>query len=195
MKLLFLDVETLGLDPELYDLIEIGALLDVDGQVVDTLDARVKPLRTVYEDEAVRVNGYTPTSWTPNMDGKQAADRLFAMSSTATLVGHNIWFDHSFVARFVRLHLFVNPFSYRMVDTSSLAWPLVLSGSIQNTSLANICRHLQLQNEPMPHRAINGARLAREVYYKLLAGHAGCRFVDDYPSREQAIDLDRKELR
>jgi hypothetical protein len=56
---------------------------------------------------------------------------------------------------------------YHRLDIMSIAWNKLFD-EMGELGLSKIARYLNISGEPLPHRAINGAKLALEVYKKLL---------------------------
>ena len=57
---------------------------------------------------------------------------------------------------------------YHQIDVGSMAAPMLTSGEIKDLSSKEICRALGLEEEPMPHSALNGALQAKKMYEALL---------------------------
>lgn len=63
MNLLFLDVETSGLNPLIHEIIEICMVETLpDGTIIRQFNSKIKPQYEV-NPEAAKVNGYTPEKW------------------------------------------------------------------------------------------------------------------------------------
>lgn len=165
------DIETTGLDPELHEIIDIGIVrTSLDGlHVEDVLDLKVRPNRLeVADPSALKVNGFTEAAWRDSVDLEEAVVRALPLLDGAMIGGHNVGFDIRFFGRAAR-DLGVRPgWSHRRIDTQSLAWPLLATGVIENTSLDEVCRALGIER-PSPHQAINDARAARAVALTLLS--------------------------
>ena len=134
-----IDVETAGLNPQTDALLEIAAVL-----VTMTEDGRLYPKATHayhiegflganYEPSALEITGIDPTQpLRYALPEAQALHRLFAVVQAelaltgcyrAVLVGHNAWFDLSFLLAAVqRSQITYNPFhTFTTFDTASLA--------------------------------------------------------------------------
>ena len=109
---LFFDTETSGLplfrepsdDPRQPHLMQLAAILaDDDGTEVDTFSTIVKPYDgCIVHPEAFNAHGISlERAMDEGMDGKQVADRFFAMIFDAgQAIGHNVSFD----IRIMRIH-------------------------------------------------------------------------------------------
>lgn len=60
-KLIFIDTETTGFDVKKNAMIQLAAILEVDGEECSRIDLRVRPFEgAVIEESALKVNGTTP---------------------------------------------------------------------------------------------------------------------------------------
>jgi len=170
-NLLFTDSETLGLNPNNYELIELGAILTTpDGlKVLDQFEAKVQPrFPQLFETKAAEVNGYNPVSWQPTMAPRDAALKFCGIAEDVTLVGQNIGFDEGHILAFLSKLDLKPTWHYHKVDCAALAWPLFVKGRIKFVSLNTVREYFGLPKEVTPHRALQGAMAAREVYLKLM---------------------------
>ena len=92
------DVETTGLNPKSENIIEIGAVKVVDGQVVDTFQSFLKP-RKPLEDRIVALTGITDEMLVDAPDGKKVMLLFAEFCGDLPLVGHNLIFDYAFLKR------------------------------------------------------------------------------------------------
>lgn len=59
-KIFYFDVETTGLNPEKNGIIQFGALIEINGKIVNEIDLKIAPFPSdVIEPEALKINGYT----------------------------------------------------------------------------------------------------------------------------------------
>lgn len=110
--LVFLDIETTGLDPDLHEVWEVAAAVD-DGPV----QSFVVPHSTLTADpKALELNGY----WDRGADAhvSDVADlALREILAGATVVGANPAFDTAFL----RARWGVAPWHYRLLDVEAMA--------------------------------------------------------------------------
>lgn len=108
VKKLYLDTETTGRDAAIHGIIQLAAILEVDGERVDTFDSLMRPAdKILIEDEALLVSGITREqiaaaepelkvfrsflAWLGrSIDKYNKADKAF-------LVGYNVAFDDAFL--------------------------------------------------------------------------------------------------
>ena len=62
-----------------------------------------------------------------------------------------------------------NGMDYHRLDIFTMAWAKLRGDGLPSFRLDSIAQALGIAPEPMPHRAVNGARAAYEVYRKLIA--------------------------
>lgn len=134
-----IDVETSGLFPATDALLEMAAVsltMNAEGKLSrdETLSYQIEPfIGARLEPEALEITGIDPTyPLRFAIPEKQALFRLFAFINQllkkttcyrAILVGHNAWFDLSFIlAAAKRSNISQNPFhTFTTLDTASLA--------------------------------------------------------------------------
>lgn len=170
MDLVFVDVETTGLDPERHELIEVAAVR-VHPHTLEPIDhasARVRPGRLADADpRALEVNGYTDEAWRDAVTLQAALRQVAPLLDGAVVAGHNVGFDWAFLSRgFARAGLPLPAVDYHRVDTASLAWPLLAAAEIDSLSLDAVCAALGL-SRPSPHRALADALASLEVARRL----------------------------
>ena len=169
--LAFIDCETTGLNPSRHELIEI-AVLRVDAHTLDVvgeIELRIAPQRVEdAEPDAMAVNGYSPEAWSSAVSLDDALRLVGPLLEGATLAGQNVAFDRKFLdAAWTQTGVTPPTLDYHVLDTVSLAWPLLSAGLIEGLSLNKVCAHLGIAR-PSPHRAIGDARVALEVARRLL---------------------------
>lgn len=166
----FLDLETTGLDPARHDIIEIGLVL-VSAKtltIVQQHSVRVRPERLEQaEAEALAINGYDERAWKDAVSLREALEELAPLIEGTLVAGHNVGFDWSFLeAGFKRASLPLPEVDYHRLDTASLAWPLHSNHDTTSLSLSEVCRYLGIYR-PSPHRALDDARCAYEVAFRM----------------------------
>lgn len=171
--LVFVDVETTGLDPDRHELLEVAAIR-VDGvhlePVTRFFTARIRPSAPGIAGadlRALEVNGYTAELWADAISLEEAMQQLAPVLEGAMVAGHNVRFDWAFLSRALAQCRLPVPETYHLLlDTASLAWLLVTTGRTQSLSLDAACTALGI-SRPSPHRALDDAaaslRVAREI--------------------------------
>jgi DNA polymerase-3 subunit epsilon len=179
IPVVFLDVETTGLDADVHEIMEI-AVVDIEGRTL--IDTKVKPtsLETASE-EALKINGYAdhPELWENAPTFKDIHGDVLGALEGKVIVGQCPYFDRDFVVaeldrcgvgkayRKVKRHV---------IGTETLAWEHLVPCGLDNLSLAPICKFLGVPLERSErHSALHDARAARGVYLMLLRADADQR--------------------
>lgn len=169
--MIILDIETGGLDPQKSALLSIGAVDYTSGDEFYT-ECRAEAGEELGEI-ALGINGFTvaqaqdlskPTKFAAYLtflDWAKGHDPLIGGQQVGS-------FDVPFL-KAVHDTLFPSspkwPFGYRSVDLHSVAFAKLG----KSLSLDGILEAVGLKPEPKPHHALNGARLEREAFKRLLA--------------------------
>ena len=175
--LIFIDVETTGLNVEINEVIELAAV-QVHARTLEEqrrLVLKIKPenIATATE-EALSINGYSEAAWKSALSAREASEAFLAMLNAATtekherrfgptLCGHNVLFDLSFIkATFARVGLEYPSHCEYILDSASMAWPLYGAGLVEKLSLDAVCEGLGIVRE-RSHRALDDAIASLEV--------------------------------
>jgi len=173
-KLAIVDLETTGLNPAKDEIIEIGAVLvswpELEEKDVDSFETRVKPSPLVtVTPEAAKVNGYNLIDWdyAPRLSDIWGAFKFYLGGKNTAILAQNVTFDWGFLmeAEWVLGTLDVD---YHRLDLCSMA--LIMRPELQSLSMVNLAPYFGIDPEPLPHRAINGARTALQILRKLRFG-------------------------
>jgi DNA polymerase-3 subunit alpha (Gram-positive type) len=130
------DVETTGLNPKSENIIEIGAVKVVDGQVVDTFQSFLKP-RKPLEDRIVALTGITDEMLVDAPDGKKVMPLFAEFCGDLPLVGHNLIFDYAFLKRAMLNEKL--SFERKGVDTLKIARKYL--PELESRNLGFLCQH------------------------------------------------------
>ena len=101
---MIVDIETTGTNPDIHEIIEIGAVNEVTGE---TLSLKVVPIHIHTADpRALEVNGYTPEAWKDAVTLGHALLRLKQFSINGRvlpfMLGYNVSFDRMFLEKAYR---------------------------------------------------------------------------------------------
>jgi len=159
----FIDTETSGLDPVMHELLDFAAIKDgVE------MSFKIKPRRIfTASPKALEVNGYNAAEWEGALEIHEAAPKIAAFLKDSVIVGHNVRFDMSFIAEFLKEAQMDVRLDYHLVDTVTLAYVLLVPKGLISLSLEPVCNFLRLPPEPKQHRALAGARACKAVYEKM----------------------------
>jgi len=182
MKLLYLDTETTGKDPDKSGLIQISGIIEIDGNVAETFDIKCRPFPgKEITDEALEVNGQTREGLAdlpdPSIAYGQLKKRLdahidrFNRMDKFYLVGQNVKFDYDFLTAFFKdngdryLYSYIN---YHLIDIISITALFKIAGKVkvENLKLSTIAEFFKLEFKA--HDALEDIRITREIFYKYL---------------------------
>lgn len=173
LPLVFLDVETTGLNPEVHEIIELGAVVArAEGNVLREtarLDFKIQPKNIALADpQALRINGYDASQW---LFAATLEDVLRQFKDTAkggVLVAHNLSFDWAFLSKAFEKTEIENTLHYHKLDTISIAFAkLAEEEDINKFSLRALCEHFGIENK-RAHSAFSDAYATFELFKKLM---------------------------
>jgi len=165
-RLVFLDVETSGLDPQIHEVLEI-CLMDKDGNVL--LHSKIKPQNIGNaEARALEINGYNEADWADAPSFADLAPEIYKLLKWVIAVGHNPGFDLNFIKSELSR---VNPemlkgIGYHMVDTATLAYEHLCDAGLDKLSLVNVCKFIGVELKDA-HTSLADTEACRQVYFKL----------------------------
>jgi len=177
-KILIIDTETGGLDPAIHSILSLGAVVLENNEIKDSKEwFIIEPIIHVTVD-AMAINEIAldqlPYKASLAADVVQQLEEWLALNFGAekiTLGGQNINFDVAFLKRlyqFNPVYSFNKRFSYRMVDTASIAWYLMETGKLQieKPSLTLLFQYFNL-TPPVAHTALGDALATANLLVKL----------------------------
>jgi len=165
------DLETGGLDEREVNIIEYGVII-VDRVTLEEIrsDAfKVKPVREV-DPDAARINGYTPEAWADAMSQREGMLRFRdVVGDVKRFTAWNAHFDRRFLLAAERSTGVTMFLDYHNRDIASVAEELLERRGefLPKFKLDTTAEYLGLEAEPLPHRALGGARKILEVWRML----------------------------
>lgn len=190
---LFVDVETGGINPKEHSLLQVGLVLWKDGKIKDEEIINVKHDSYNVTSKALEINGIDLTKHQkravkPYVVPKKIQDFLARNFKTkdsnyrpdsrfkedkVVIGGHNTSFDAGFLKENYRTHPFNygDHFSYREVDTSAILKYLYHSGVIDEKvkSLDDALEYFDVDIErPDEHNALNCSLATAKLYNVLI---------------------------
>jgi DNA polymerase III alpha subunit (gram-positive type) len=166
------DTETTGLDAQIHEIIEIG-LIVVDQQsfkILDKLDVKMKPvhIKTAVK-KALEVNGYNEKDWRKAWGLKEAMEIYAEKTKDAIFTAQNTYSDWAFINEAFESTGVEDPMDYHRLDLFSIGWARKEKfPGLEKLSLSSMCRYFNIEVEPKPHRAMNGAKKELEVLKHLM---------------------------
>lgn len=158
-----LDLETTGLNPRTDKIIEIGALLVEDGEILDTFSTFVSPGRRLLS-QTTEITGITDEMLEHAPVFADIAEKLLAFLGENVLLGHSIISDYAFLKKAL-----VNEqpkgfaFERNGLDTLKIARRFLPAE--QKKALSALTAYFQIPHEP--HRAFADAQATFLLYEKL----------------------------
>lgn len=158
-----LDLETTGLNPRTDKIIEIGALLVEDGEILDTFSTFVNPGRKLLP-QTTEITGITDEMLEHAPVFADIAEKLLAFLGEYVLLGHSIISDYAFLKKAL-----VNEqpkgfaFERNGLDTLKIARRFLPAE--QKKALSALTAYFQIPHEP--HRAFADAQATFLLYEKL----------------------------
>ncbi|MDA1334408.1 MAG: 3'-5' exonuclease [bacterium] len=167
----FTDLEMTGLNPLEHEVIEIGAIIaDIETlEEVARVNIKVKPehIETA-TTEALKVNGYKEEDWEDALSLKESLEQYAEAAQDSIFAAWNTPFDWTFLQAAFTSTGITNPLDYHTIDVFTASYEkLHGTPDINYHKLSGVCEYFEIPKEPYPHRAVNGAERAYEVYKKL----------------------------
>lgn len=181
-KILWIDTETTGVDPAKHGIIQIGALFEIEGRIVDQYEAKFQPHKGAeINPDALAVTGTKQeelftrkTSIEAYNDFKRWIEKYidkYNRADKAYPAGYNVRFDLEFVERWFRFN--GNQYgtgsyqNWRYLDPLPILYRMDYAGSLDlpNYKLGTVCSHYGIEIEA--HDALSDVKAAREVMMRL----------------------------
>jgi len=158
-NLVFVDVETTGLNPAYHEIIEI-ALVSKDF----TYHRKIIPEMIEHADPfAMKLNGYCPEKWSEAITAKQLILEIQYLLKNVTLAGHNVSFDIEFLEETYTRYGKIFNLKRRRIDTVTMAYEHLYPLGLQSLSLDAIRDFLDWSKEGS-HTALKDAQDSRRLF-------------------------------
>ncbi len=178
--MIFVDVETTGLDPVKNGILSIGAVDFSNPANTFYEECRLEKGKEVNE-QALEVNGFNEENLRDSSK-RELKDVLIDFMKWAqqiefiTLGGHNTSFDRAFLKYAAKKYRIPWIFGHRVIDLHSEAIGFYLRKKFQipmkekkaDVNLDFVLKSVGLLEEPKPHNALTGAKMEAESYHRLL---------------------------
>jgi DNA polymerase III epsilon subunit-like protein len=176
--LVFLDVETSGLNPYKHEIVEIAFVRTTwDCKPLKNFETKVlMQLPDNADPKALEINGYDEEVWKKDaVEGHVALDALQGfLDPDVLVVGQNAQFDWRFIQAAAEDWSVELPVPRAILCTLSMAWPLMTSGRITGVSLKSLCAYYRIP-QPRAHRAMGDVEATIALYKRLCLGPEGSR--------------------
>lgn len=182
MNLLFVDVETTGLDNKKHGVVELAVELYKDGVKINEFNEHFFDKRSPVSLGALKVNKKTVAklyeSTLEDLSVMKFIDWLIALDlkGPTYICGHNVQFDVGFIKAMLAkygVEDLEQIVGYKYLDTFTLASALILTGKLQTdnnaTNLGAIAKGLGIDlSQYTLHTAKDDVRLTVDVFFKML---------------------------
>ena len=169
-KLVFVDIETTGLNVIEHEIIEVGCVIvDNKLKIIEEFELKIKPKNIENADRiSLKINHYNERDWNDAYELKDALKIFSKKTKDCIMVGQNIAFDSSFIEYALQKNNVKNTLHYHRLDTISIAWAK-LNNNINFThfSLREMCKYFNIENEN-PHSALSDAKATYKLYKRLM---------------------------
>lgn len=146
-RLLFIDTETGGLDPENHSLLSVAMVVWENMEIIDSQELLINDGILSVTNEALEINKIDIEEHKRlAISSSQAIEKIytfinlhFPKDKKVTVAGHNVQFDISFLKiLFIQNKRdFSTLFSHRIIDTSSILYYLYLAGHIKKKAVSS----------------------------------------------------------
>lgn len=182
MKVVHVDVETTGLDPKRHAIVEVAAILELDGQVTGDFHAFMRPHPgAAVESDALAINELTA----PEIQAFEHSDKVWLAFTSwlnrhinpydkqdkAFFVAYNATFDAEFIRQWFLLHgssYFGSYFWTPPICTSVLAahWLMDKRNEIGSFKLAHVAQFMGIEvKEDQLHGALYDVALSQRIFH------------------------------
>lgn len=162
-KLVFVDIETTGLDETRHEIIEIAI---IRGTQIYHRKVQPQHIETA-SPRALEINGFSYKEWSNATHPSTVALEIAHYLNEATIVAHNPHFDMRFIDELLHAHNVNIWYDRRLIDTTVLAHEHLLPCGIKSLSMDSI-REFFSWNTERAHTALKDCHDVRKLYYKLL---------------------------
>lgn len=187
MKILYLDLETTGVNARECAIVQIGLIAEINGKVVETLDFLVKPFDNCkIESGALNVHNLTPKATLTGATYSEAYTRItklldryvdkFNKRDKFFLVGYNVQFDEAFLREMWRKAgdvYFGSYFFWPSLDVAILAAQYLCDDrhKMVNFKLQSLADFMGIKLDGEAHDAVYDIRLTRAIYKQVTGGN------------------------
>ena len=178
-RLLFIDTETGGLNPNTHSLLSLAMVVWEDMEIIDSQELMINDGQLSANKEALSINKIDIEKHKKTaISSSQAIEKMFLFikkhfphQRKITIAGHNVHFDVDFLKVFLSQNNeeFSKFFSHRIIDTSSILYYLYLAGHIEQRAISSDDAFdlFEIQVEGR-HTALGDAIATAELFNKLL---------------------------
>ncbi|KAF2957308.1 DNA polymerase III [Thermotoga sp. Ku-13t] len=156
------DLETTGLHPMFNEIIEIGAVVIENGEIVQEFHRLIRPKEKL-DSFTVQFTGITDEMLQDQPPIEEVLNEFLKFCENSVLVAHNANFDYRFLRYYVEKFCGVQ-WTLPVVDTLALAKRLV---RLSSYNLEKLVSHFKI-GAFKHHRALEDAKVTAKVFLELL---------------------------
>lgn len=169
--LVFVDLETTGLNPEIHEIIEVGILV-VDGRrlgIKKRYYSKVKPNSLETADKySLKKSGYRKRLWKNANNLQKVVNKIAKIAPGGMLAGWNVSFDELFIGHAFKKFKIKNPFDHHKIDVCVLAYKHFFnSESMTRLGLRNIAEKFGIKMSKH-HDAMGDIEATFEIFKLLM---------------------------
>jgi DNA polymerase III subunit epsilon len=187
IKTLFCDVETTGIDSNKHGIIQIAGLIDIDGEIVEEFDIRLKPFKgQMISKESMNINGVSIEDLNKFLEPTEGYSKFveilskyvskFDKNDKYFFIGYNSSFDDNFLRALFKNcgdDYYGSYIWWPTIDVSVFAMEFLKEQRhlFPNFKLGTIAKTLSIPiDETRLHEAKYDSILTREIYRKIVLG-------------------------
>jgi len=171
LPLAMTDIETTGLNPMVHEIIEIGCVIlnPQTGETINEFEVKIAPLRiSDAHPKALEVNGYRQEDWRYAVSLQDGLQQYADTIRGSVFCAQNATFDWSFLSNAFGREYINLDIDYHRLDLVSLSYAKLRDKGVMKYNLNSLAEFFNIAPEPFPHRALTGARIAAQVYTRLM---------------------------
>jgi oligoribonuclease (3'-5' exoribonuclease) len=165
MKILWIDVESSGLNSIEHDILSLALIVEIDGEVKDKLYLEIQPINwDTISDEALKINGFTREQLKTFMEPKVALDKVIyflakyidrykkdkKMEDKFVMCGYNVRFDSEMFSSWCKKlgYKYIGAFiDYHIIDIASIVLFLKMHGKFNMDGFKLVIEFLKDKNQ------------------------------------------------
>jgi len=146
-RLLFIDTETGGLNPNQHSLLSLAMVIWDDMEIIDSQELLINDGKHSVTEEALSINKIDIEKHMQSaVSSSQVIEQIvafisrhFPLQRKITIAGHNVQFDVNFLKVLFSENNedFSKFFSHRIIDTSSILYYLYLAGHLKQRAISS----------------------------------------------------------
>lgn len=195
MYAIFLDIETTGLDPFIHKPIDLAFKIYDIRQDVSIAEYQQKIFQSIedwnlHDPESIKVNGYTYRDLEEGKRSEKVAEEVIQLllshgieRGKAFFICQNPAFDRAFFDRIIPVYTQEKlNWPYHWLDLASMYWVFLLNeeknersqlSETINLSKNAIGKRFGIEQEAVPHRAMNGVEHLIKCYRAVISSFSG----------------------